>query len=104
MIEAAPQLGTGGPTFAWLRAARRATRALKAMGRRQRLSCPVLLVAAGQERVVDVNAMRRFATRVPGISLVVIREALHEILSERDAVRGQFLAAFNAFIRAGEDG
>jgi alpha-beta hydrolase superfamily lysophospholipase len=35
---------------------------------------------------------------VTGVSMVVIHEALHEIMLERDEVRGQFLAAFDAFV------
>jgi lysophospholipase len=62
------------------------------------LRAPVLIVAAGLDQVVDTEAIREFARRVPGVSLVFIREAMHEILTEGDAVRGQFLAAFDAFI------
>lgn len=98
ILDAAPELGLGGPTFSWLRAAMAATAELKAMGPGDRLRAPVLIVAAGLDQVVDTEAIREFARRVPGVSLVFIREAMHEILTEGDAVRGQFLAAFDAFI------
>jgi len=103
ILEENPALGTGGPTFAWLKAARRGTKALAALSQKYHLTCPVMIVAAGKERVVSMDAMRRFAARVPHVSLVVIRESLHEVLAETDEVRNQFLAAFDAFIRAGED-
>jgi alpha-beta hydrolase superfamily lysophospholipase len=39
---------------------------------------------------------------VPGLSLVEIREARHEILSGPDAIRAQFFAAFDAFLSGPE--
>jgi lysophospholipase len=94
-LEAAPQLGLGGPTFAWLRAARRSLKELKTM---ERPRAPVLIVAAGGDRVVGNEGIRRLARDVPGIALTFIPHARHEILSERDEIRGQFLAAFDSFI------
>ncbi|MBI2717297.1 MAG: alpha/beta hydrolase [Rhizobiales bacterium] len=101
-LEVVPTLGVGGPTFSWLRAARRATAQLQAMGQRDRLSCPVMVVAAGLDRVVDGEAIRRFAARVPGVAFTMIRESLHEILTERDEVRNQFLAIFDSFVGGDE--
>ena len=97
-LEAAPHLGLGAPTFSWLRAAMKATARLRSMGPGDRLRAPVLIVAGGLDRVVDNEAIRSFAERVPGVSLVFIREAMHEILTETDAIRQQFFAAFEAFI------
>ncbi len=98
ILEAAPDLGLGGPTFSWLRAAMASTAELKTMGPGDRLRAPVLIVAAGLDQVVDNEAIREFARRVLGVSLVFIREAMHEILTEGDEVRAQLLAAFDAFI------
>ena len=97
ILEQFPHLGTGGPTFSWLKAARKSIASLRAMKHRDLLACPVLIVAAGLDRVVDIEAMHRFANRVSGVSVVVIRESLHEILSERDEIRNQLLAMFEAF-------
>ena len=94
-LEAAPHLGLGGPTFAWLRAARRSLKDIKSMGRPR---APVLIVAAGGERVVGNEGIRQLARNVPGIALTFIPDARHEIMTERDEVRQQFLAAFDSFI------
>jgi lysophospholipase len=94
-LEAAPELGLGGPTFCWLRAARRSLAELK---RLERPRAPVLIVAAGADRVVSNDGIRRLARRVPGIALIFIADALHDILAERDEIRRQFLAAFDSFI------
>jgi lysophospholipase len=98
ILEAEPRLGTGAPTFSWLDATLRSIRKLKHVKRGTALRCPVLIVAAGLERVVDNEAIREFAGRVSGVSLVFIRESLHEVLTERTEVREQFLAAFDAFV------
>ena len=104
VLEAAPQLGLGGPTFSWLKAAMKSTAALKALGPKDNLCCPVLIVAAGLDRVVDNEAIRRFAKTVSGVSLVFVKESQHEILSEADAIRAQFFAAFDAFVGGRQPG
>jgi lysophospholipase len=68
------------------------------MGPRRRLRCPTLIVAAGADCVVDNEAIRRLAKRVPGIALTFIPGSRHEILSERSSIRRQFLAAFDSFV------
>lgn len=94
-LEAAPHLGLGGPTFAWLHAARRSLKEVKAM---ERPRVPVLIVAAAADRVVSNEGIRQLARNVPGIALTFIPDSRHEILSERDEIRQQFLAAFDSFI------
>lgn len=94
-LEAAPHLGLGGPTFAWLRAARRS---MAEIGRMKKPSAPVLIVAAGADRIVSNQATRRAAARIPGIALTIIPDAGHEILNERDEIRRQFLAALDSFV------
>ena len=98
VLEAAPNLGTGGPTFGWLSAALKSIATLRGMKSATGLKCPVLIVAAGLDGVVDNEATQRFSERVAGVSLITIREAMHEILLERDEIRGQFFAAFDAFV------
>lgn len=94
-LEMAPHLGLGGATFSWLHAARRS---LAAVSRMKRPLAPVLIIAAGVDRVVCNTAITRLARSVPGIALTVIPDAKHEILSECDSIRRQFFAAFDSFI------
>lgn len=101
-LQEAPQLGLGGPTFSWLRAARRSLAELGSLGRRNRLTCPTLIIGSGLDRIVDTEATRIFAERVPGVSLVIIDEALHEIPTERDEIRNQFLAIIDSFFGSPE--
>jgi len=48
--------------------------------------------------VVGNEGIRKLARRVPGIALTFIPNARHEILCERDEMRGQFFAAFDSFV------
>lgn len=92
-----PDLGVGGPTFSWLNAALKSMRQINAESASATFRAPILIVAAGRDRVVDNEAIRRFCNAASGVSLAVIPEARHEILFERDSVREQFFAAFEAF-------
>jgi lysophospholipase len=95
-----PQLGIGGATIGWLHAAFKAMDSLKKLAPGTRLKTPVLIVAAGRERVTVTEACREFARRVANVSFLEIGEARHEILMECDGVRAQFFAAFRAFVTA----
>jgi len=99
-LEAHPELGIGGPTFGWLNAAFGAMAELARYSRRTNLRAPVLIVAAGDDRLVSSEASRQFARRVPGAAAVTIAGARHEPLMERDELREQFWAAFDAFVGA----
>jgi lysophospholipase len=92
-----PDLGLGGPTFSWLNAALKSIRQVRAQSTTAAFRAPILIVAAGRDRVVDNEAIRRFCAAAAGISLAVIPEARHEILFEKDSIREQFFAAFEAF-------
>jgi lysophospholipase len=99
-LEAAPQLGVGGPTFGWLNAALGAMGELARYSRKTALCAPVLIVAAGDDRLACPEASRQFARRVPGVAAVTIAGARHEPLLERDELREQFWAAFDSFVGA----
>lgn len=98
VLESAPRLGVGGPTYGWLRAAMKSIDQLARLRAAKDVRCPVLIVAAGRDQIVDIEASYRFANNVTSVSMIVIREALHEILLESDEVRAQFLAAFDTFV------
>lgn len=95
-----PDLGLGAPTFSWLNAALHSLRQMNTVAKSTAFRAPILIVAAGRDRVVDNEATRRFCATAAGVSLAVIPEARHEILFERDSIREQFFAAFDAFTRA----
>lgn len=98
IIEAHPALGTGSPTIGWVNAAFRAMQELQSASVARNLRQPLLVVAAGQDRIVSSPAIERFALRLRTGAQVVIPGAMHEILMERDVYRAQFWAAFDAFV------
>ena len=96
--RSAPHLFLGGPTIGWAHAAFRAMRRFDDPRVAWRANTPILIVASGADRVTDCAAAERFAARLEPGSLIVIDGAEHEILIERDALRDQFWAAFDAFV------
>lgn len=96
-LEEAPHLGLGGPTYGWLGAARKS---IASINRMKKPKAPVLIVAAGADRVVGNEGIRRLARKVPGMALTFIPDARHEILGEQDIVRRQFFAALDSFLPA----
>jgi lysophospholipase len=96
--EAAPDLAVGPPTYGWLNAAFEGMARLKDEKYAPRIRIPSLLVAAGDDRVVSSKAIEDLASRLRAGSQIVLRGSRHEILQERDAIREQFWAAFDAFV------
>lgn len=98
-----PEFALGGVTASWVHAAARAISLVTAPEYLAALSIPVLVVAAGAERVVDPFATERFGQRLRAGGIVTIDGARHELMQEADFFREQFLAAFNAFIPGSQD-
>jgi lysophospholipase len=98
VLKSAPWLGIGSPTIGWLQAAARSIMQIHSFGFASTIRVPLLIVAAGNETVVSTRAIENFATRVKTCKLLVIAGAKHEILQERDEIRDQFWAAFDAYV------
>jgi len=98
VLRAAPGLAVGPPTIGWLNAAFGAMAELGDEKFAPRVRIPSLMVAAGDDQIVSSKAIEDFASRLRAGSQLVLRGARHEILQERDAIREQFWAAFDAFI------
>jgi lysophospholipase len=97
-----PELGVGGATFGWLNATMDSVQSIRGSNWPKGPKCPVLMILAGRERVVDNAAAQDFARRVPGVSLVYIQDALHEIMMERDVIRQEFLAGLDSYFGVSE--
>ena len=97
-LLAHPKLGTGAPTYSWLRATLESIDELQKWPKDHGPSCPTLIVMAGLDRVVNNIGTKRFLDRAPGFSSFTIADSQHEILNEKSEIRERFLAAFEAFI------
>jgi lysophospholipase len=98
IVEAEPALALGSPTVAWLDAAYTTMADFAEPEFPRGIHQPILIIAAGQDTVVSTVAIEQFAIRLRAGAHVVITGARHEILMEQDYYRGQFWAAFDAFV------
>jgi lysophospholipase len=64
----------------------------------RRVHLPTLMIGCGDDEIVSLRAIERFAQRLDLVNLVTIGPARHEILMENDRLRERFWAAFDAFI------
>ncbi|MDE2364421.1 MAG: alpha/beta hydrolase [Hyphomicrobiales bacterium] len=103
IVAVAPHLAVGGPTIGWTNAALRLTRRLTDPEFARRTTTPVLIFGASEDKVVSTPATARFANQLKAGGMVLLPGARHEILQERDEIRSQFWAAFDAFIPGARD-
>lgn len=99
--DAATAIGAGAigaPTVSWLDSAFRFMKRFADPRYPLKIRLPVLIVAAGADPVCATPATERFASRLKAGHAIVIPGARHELLMERDEIRDQFWAAFDAFI------
>jgi lysophospholipase len=93
-----PAIAVGPPTFSWLYAAGRAIREANEPDYGLGVRVPMLVLAASLDKVVSLKAIEQVSGELRTGSQIVLPGARHEILMERDDLRAQFWAAFDAFI------
>ncbi len=98
VVQAAPDLALGSPTIGWVAAACSSINMLHSMTFMEALRVPTLIVAAGSDQLVSTDAIEIFAMQIKNCTRIVIAGARHEILQERDELREQFWAAFDAYV------
>ena len=95
MLAVHPELALGAVTWGWVYSAFAALRWLHTAPEVTRLELPVVMVGAGQEKLVDNVGQKLVAERIPGCRRIEIPEAYHEILMETDAIRAVFWREFD---------
>jgi lysophospholipase len=98
ILEEDPTLGLGSPTVAWTDAAFKAMAGFRASDYPSQIRQPILMLAASNDTIVSTAAIEEFAYHLRAGSHLVIAGSKHEILQEMDRYRGQFWAAFDAFV------
>ncbi len=98
IIETAPDLALGSPTIGWLRAALRSCAMLSRPDYPKYVCVPMMLFAAGADRVVSTQAIEDFAVDLKSGGHVLMPGSRHEILQETDDIRQRFWAAFDAYM------
>jgi lysophospholipase len=92
-----PDLALGGPTYGWLSATLISIDILTQPGFAAKVTTPILMVIAGNDKIVSIKSQKKFCTMLPNCRLKEISEARHEIFKETDAVRSIFWREFNRF-------
>ncbi|MBI4724823.1 MAG: alpha/beta hydrolase, partial [Rhodomicrobium sp.] len=98
VVQAAPRLGLGAPTIGWIAAASSSISVINSSAFMESIKVPILIVAAGNDQIVSTPAIERFASRIKNCTRIVVAGAKHEILQERDQLREQCWAAFDAYV------
>jgi lysophospholipase len=98
IIKTNPSIRLAGPTWSWLAAAARSMAQTTAPGYAEAIGTPLLILGAGRDRMVKVEATREFAARLKHGTYVEIENAEHEILMEQNAIRTRFWQAFDDFV------
>ena len=98
VLEQAPELGLGAPTIAWADAAMRLMNQFAVPSYAGSIRQPILMVAAGRDEVVSTPAIETFGMNLLAGRHLILPGSKHEILQEQDHYRGQFWAAFDAFV------
>lgn len=96
--EADPRLGLGAPTVGWVRAALAATARFAHPLYARDIRQPMLLIGAARDPLIHVARVEDFGRRLKNGHAVVVPGARHELMMERDDIRAQFWAAFDAFV------
>ncbi len=99
MLKHNPRLSVNAVTFRWLMETFAALEQFRQPGFCKTIATPLLLVAAGRDRVVSNEAIYRLAEKLPHCRMITLAGARHEILQEQDGVRDQFWRAFDRFVR-----
>ena len=94
-----PRLGVIGVTYSWLNASFEAIDRLQQPGFAKQISIPMLVVAAGGDRIVSNRAVLKFAAQLPKHQLLWIAGAHHELLQELDTFQDRFWCAFDRFVQ-----
>ena len=98
VLEQEPALGLGAPTVAWADVALRQMKQFADPAYSASIRQPILMVAAGRDDVVSTPAIETFGQNLLAGRHLILAGAKHEILQEQDHYRGQFWAAFDAFV------
>lgn len=94
-FTADPRLALGGPTLGWSRQAVRSMAKALEPGYLERIELPLLLITAGEDRLIDPKSHAQVAARLRHGEHFTIAPARHEIMMETDDIRALFWEAFD---------
>jgi lysophospholipase len=95
LVTQEPRLALAGPTLGWVASAADVTEAIGQPSASAHLRIPILVASAGREKLVDNASHGAVVAQLPDAEHIVVDGARHEILMEKDELRGQFWQAFD---------
>ena len=98
VFDRAPELRVGRPTFGWLSAAAAAIHDARQPDFVKSVHVPVLIIGGTLDTIVDNVAIETMGRSLRVGRHIMVAGARHELLMERDELRDQVWAAFDAFI------
>lgn len=98
LVRAEPKLGLGSATVGWLHAAFRSMEMSAAPSFLADIEAPVLIARASHDALISPSSLEHAASHLRDGTLVIVPDARHEILIERDPARAVFWKAFDDFI------
>lgn len=96
-IEINPDLALGGVTYGWLAATLKSIDILTQPGFAAKITTPILMISAGEDKIVPVKAQKKICAALPNCRFVEIPGARHEIFKETDGVRSMVWREFKRF-------
>ena len=97
-IDREPKLALGAPTKGWIRAAQIHCEQLAKPEYARRLTTPVLMLAAEDDKLVDNDAEILMAERAPAIKRALLPGTLHEVWLARDATQQRVWREIDGFV------
>ncbi|WP_438726928.1 alpha/beta fold hydrolase [Parasphingorhabdus sp. DH2-15] len=94
-----PELVLGPASWQWVERAYASVRHIHAPGQWEKVTTPILILAASEDKLVSHDAIVEASARLPNAKLVTYgEECAHELLREVDAVRDLALAEIDLFL------
>ncbi len=104
LVKSNPLLERRGATYRWVRSAFTSIAKLNARGIPESIDVPVTILIGDDDRIVDADAAKRFARRLPNGRLQLLKGARHEIMMERNAILKRFWLAVDTMTERGRAG
>lgn len=93
-----PGLVLGGGTYGWLQATFKSIQMLHDSNYLKQIRVPLLLIAAGQEELIDNSSLDRIVENLQNCKVKNYEQARHQIFMETDEILEQFWADYDFFI------
>ena len=93
-----PAIHLGGPTFRWVHLCLNAIKRLPKVI--PKIEIPILILQAEKEKIVDNKNLEKLTALFPHAESMLVPQAKHEILFEKDYVRKVVLERMNQFLHS----